>query len=146
MAVEEDSLKILGDLLTLPDIDVNARNKDGETALMMAARLGSARIAQELLNRSRFGLVNADINLHLYNIDEGIPEEIPEDYADERGRKWDRLPLVAAVIAEREGFISLKTAILNHKFIPYGDWERVIWDCDQRKAELEAAISGLAYR
>ena len=61
MAVEEDSLKTLGDLLTLPDIDVNARNKDGETALMMAARLGSARIAQELLNRSRFGLANADI-------------------------------------------------------------------------------------
>ena len=138
-AVREDDEEILGGVLTLDDIDVDARNADNETALMLAARLGSARIAKKLLSRDQIGLKNADTKLVLNTEVAPFFDKVYED--DEGRRCWRPMPKTAAIIAEREGFISLNKAILASAELRPVDWDAVIRDCDDRKAELARCLA-----
>ena len=114
-AAETDKLEDLKGMLRLPDSDIDIDGKiGGETALMKASRHGSARIARELMNRGP-GLRNADITL----------------LSDFQTRK------TAAEMAESEGFISLKNAILTND---PAVWDRAIIECDEAKQRLEQAF------
>jgi len=114
-AVKENSLKRLGNILDLDDdsFDINARNASGLTALMEAARVGSAVIARALLNRTT-GII-ADITL----------------VSDGTGK-------TAAQIAESAGFIALKTAILTN--VP-SSWLAAIQECDDFERRIDDSYS-----
>ena len=114
-AADTDNLADLKGMLSLPDTDIDIDGKiEGETALMKAARRGSARVAQALMNRDP-GLLNANITLH-------------SDF---------QTPKTAAQMAESEGFISLKTDIETNDPVV---WARAIVECDEAKQRMEDAF------
>ena len=140
-AAEDDDVLSLGNILSQNStpIDLNARNADGETALMLAASRGSARIIQQLLSRHLQGLPDADITLALNVAEAAHFGEIVEE---EGKRGWGPMPLTAAELAGREGFIALKKAILDHLTMSPADWVPVIDECNQMKERLYVPTTG----
>jgi ankyrin repeat protein len=140
-AAKKDCLASLGHghALNDPDIGIDARNSDCETPLMVAAKEGAGRIVKALLTRlMTYGLPDADTKIVLN--DAGNEADL-EPFSDDDARALPILPVTAADLAERAGFVALKDAINAYdKQLPI-DWDRVISECDAVKAAKEAAAS-----
>lgn len=140
-AAKKDCLASLGHghALNNLDIGIDARNSDYETPLMVAAKEGAGRIVKALLTRfMTYGLPDADTKI-IFN-DAGNEADL-EPCSDDDARALPILPVTAADLAERAGFIALKDAINAYDAKLPIDWERVISECDALKAAKDAAAS-----